>query len=51
MKTLLKGMLIAGLAIAVSIARLHGGTVALDNRAEGGLSATLRLPEGPPAGA
>lgn len=40
-----------GLAIAVSIARLHGGTVALENRAEGGLTATLRLPEGPPAGA
>jgi signal transduction histidine kinase len=36
-----------GLAIAVSIARLHGGTVALENRAEGGLSATLRLADGP----
>ena len=34
-----------GLAIATSIARLHGGTVALENRAEGGLSATLRLPD------
>lgn len=32
-----------GLAIAMSIARLHGGTVALERRAEGGLSATLRL--------
>lgn len=36
-----------GLAIAVSIARLHGGTVELENRAEGGLSATLRLADGP----
>lgn len=36
-----------GLAIAVSIARLHGGTVELENRPEGGLSATLRLAEGP----
>ncbi|TAJ65237.1 ATP-binding protein [Brevundimonas sp.] len=36
-----------GLAIAVSIARLHGGTVALENRTEGGLSATLRLADGP----
>lgn len=35
-----------GLAIATSIARLHGGTVALENRAGGGLSATLRLTEG-----
>ncbi len=34
-----------GLAIATSIARLHGGTVALENRAGGGLSATLRLPD------
>ena len=32
-----------GLAIAMSIARLHGGTVELGNRAGGGLSATLRL--------
>jgi signal transduction histidine kinase len=38
-----------GLAIATSIARLHGGTVALENRAEGGLSATLRLTDGPSA--
>lgn len=36
-----------GLAIATSIARLHGGTVELENRAEGGLSATLRLVDGP----
>lgn len=35
-----------GLAIATSIARLHGGTVALENRPEGGLSATLRLTGG-----
>lgn len=35
-----------GLAIAASIARLHGGTAELENRAEGGLSATLRLGEG-----
>ncbi len=39
-----------GLAIAMSIARLHGGTVALENRAEGGLSATLRLGGGPTVG-
>jgi signal transduction histidine kinase len=39
-----------GLAIAMSIARLHGGTVALENRAEGGLSATLRLNDGPASG-
>jgi signal transduction histidine kinase len=32
-----------GLAIAVSIARLHAGTLELENRIEGGLSATLRL--------
>jgi len=37
-----------GLAIALSIARLHGGTVTLENRPEGGLSATLRLAEGLP---
>lgn len=36
-----------GLAIAMSIARLHGGTVALENRVGGGLSATLRLGDGP----
>jgi len=33
-----------GLAIARSIARSHGGDVALRNRAEGGLSATMTLP-------
>lgn len=38
-----------GLAIAMSIARLHGGTVDLENRAEHGLSATLRLSHGPSA--
>lgn len=32
-----------GLAIAMSIARLHGGTVELENRTKGGLSARLRL--------
>lgn len=32
-----------GLAIAVSVARLHGGDVELKNRAEGGLAATLWL--------
>ena len=35
-----------GLAIAMSIARLQGGTVELENRAEGGLSARLRLGDG-----
>ena len=35
-----------GLAIALSIARLHGGAVELENRAEGGLSARLRLGDG-----
>ena len=35
-----------GLAIAMSIARLHGGTVELENRAGGGLSARLRLGDG-----
>jgi signal transduction histidine kinase len=33
-----------GLAIARSIVRGHGGDIDLENRAEGGLSATLRLP-------
>jgi len=33
-----------GLAIALSIAQSHGGTLALANRAEGGLRATLTLP-------
>lgn len=32
-----------GLAIVASIARLHGGNVALGNRAGGGLTASLRL--------
>ncbi|MFN4091804.1 MAG: ATP-binding protein [Brevundimonas sp.] len=35
-----------GLAIAVSVARLHGGDVALRNRPEGGLVATLWLKPG-----
>ncbi len=34
-----------GLAIARSIARSHGGDVALANRSEGGLRASLRLPK------
>ena len=34
-----------GLAIARSIARGHGGDVTLENRPEGGLRATLRLPK------
>ncbi|MDJ0946663.1 MAG: ATP-binding protein [Kiloniellales bacterium] len=34
-----------GLAIARSIARGHGGDVTLENRAEGGLRAILRLPK------
>lgn len=38
-----------GLAIATSIARLHGGAVELENRAEGGLSARLRLGDSPSA--
>jgi hypothetical protein len=33
-----------GLAIALSIAQSHGGTLKLANRAEGGLRATLSLP-------
>lgn len=33
-----------GLAVARSIARAHGGDVELENRAEGGLAARLRLP-------
>ena len=35
-----------GLAIARSIVRAHGGEVTLENRAEGGLRATLFLPKG-----
>jgi signal transduction histidine kinase len=38
-----------GLAIALSIARLHGGSVELANRPEGGLTAELRLATAPPA--
>ncbi len=33
-----------GLAIVRAIAEVHGGSVALGNRAEGGLRATIRLP-------
>ena len=33
-----------GLAIARSIVRAHGGTLTLENRAEGGLRAEIRLP-------
>jgi signal transduction histidine kinase len=33
-----------GLAVARSIARAHGGDVTLENRPEGGLMATVRLP-------
>jgi signal transduction histidine kinase len=33
-----------GLAIALSVAQTHGGTIALVNRPEGGLRATLSLP-------
>lgn len=36
-----------GLAIAMSIARLHGGNVELRNRAAGGLAAALRLGRAP----
>lgn len=36
-----------GLAIALSIARLHGGNVELRNRADGGLAAALRLGRAP----
>jgi signal transduction histidine kinase len=35
-----------GLAIARSVVLAHGGTIALSNRAEGGLRATVRLPKG-----
>ena len=33
-----------GLAIARNIVRAHGGAITLENRAEGGLVATVRLP-------
>lgn len=35
-----------GLAIARSVVLAHGGTIALGNRKEGGLRATVRLPKG-----
>jgi signal transduction histidine kinase len=38
-----------GLTIARNIAEQHGGSIALVNHAEGGLEATLMLPEGYPA--
>lgn len=38
-----------GLAIARSIARAHGGDIGLENRPDGGLRATLRVPRGPVA--
>lgn len=38
-----------GLAIVASIARLHGGNVELGNRADGGLTAALRLGGAPAA--
>ncbi len=37
-----------GLAFVQEIASLHGGTVTLENRPEGGARATLRLPARPP---
>jgi signal transduction histidine kinase len=33
-----------GLTLADAIAKAHGGSLALENRAAGGLSATIRLP-------
>jgi signal transduction histidine kinase len=38
-----------GLTLVKAIAESHGGTVALENRAEGGLRARLRLPRDQPA--
>lgn len=34
-----------GLTIALAIARSHDGSIALENRAEGGLRVTLSLPK------
>lgn len=39
-----------GLTIARQVAEAHGGTLVLENRAGGGLAATVRLPRSSPAG-
>jgi two-component system sensor histidine kinase CpxA len=39
-----------GLAITARVAKLHGGSVAARNRADGGLDVTLTLPRAPQAG-